>query len=176
VVLASVLFYAEILIASDSPGPSEAQVKAAFLFNFAKYVDWPASALPKAAAPMTIGVIGTGPLGDCLNRAMQGKEIRGRPYAIKRLAFDAELSGCQILFISHSETARMAGILERAGALPVLTVGEDEIFGQSGGIIEFVLKNGNVRLEIDLSAARKAGLTISSRLLAVADAVRGKNN
>jgi hypothetical protein len=68
----------------------------------------------------------------------------------------------------------MGGILEKAGALPILTVGEDEPFARNGGIIHFVLKNGNVRLEIDLAAAKKAGLTISSRLLAVADVVKGK--
>jgi hypothetical protein len=171
---ASLLFCAETPMAADTLAASEAQVKAAFLFNFAKYVDWPAAAFPDAAAPMTIGVLGTDPFGDNLQHVVEGKTVNGRPFVIKHLASGSELSGCQILFISHSEAPRMGGILEKAGALPILTVGEDEPFARNGGIIHFVLKNGNVRLEIDLAAAKKAGLTISSRLLAVADVVKGK--
>jgi len=80
------------------------------------------------------------------------------------------------VFVSHSEASRMSGIMDKAGALPILTVGEDDSFARNGGIINFVLKNDKVRLEIDLAAAKKAGVTISSKLLAVADAVKGKPN
>jgi hypothetical protein len=89
---------------------------------------------------------------------------------------DSDLNGCQILFISDSESSRMGGILDKAGALPILTVGEDEQFSKNNGIINFVLKNGKVRLEIDLAAAKKTGLIISSKLLAVADVVKGNAN
>jgi hypothetical protein len=150
------------------------QIEAVFLLNFAKYVDWPAAAFPDAAAPITIGIIGTDPFGDNLQHTVEGKSINGRSFVIKHLASGSVLSGCQILFISHSEAATVGGILEKSGVLPILTVGEDEMFARNGGIIKFVLRNGNVRLEIDLAAARKAGLTISSRLLAVADVVKGK--
>jgi hypothetical protein len=174
--VALVLFCAELLEAADSPAASEAQVKAVFLFNFAKYVEWPAAAFPNATAPITIGVMGTNPFGDNLEHVVEGKAINGRPFVIKHYAADSEVSGCQILFIGHSEASRMGAILAKASALPILTVGEDEAFARNGGIIDFVLKNGNVRLEIDLAAAKKAGLTISSRLLAVADVVKGKTN
>jgi hypothetical protein len=172
---ASMLFCAEKLRAGDTPAASEAQIKAVFLFNFAKYVEWPATAFPNSNAPITIGVMGTDPFGGYLQR-VEGKLLHGRPFVIKQLASDSDVSSCHILFISHSEAARMREILEKTGALPILTVGEDAAFAQNGGIINFVLKNGNVRLEIDLAAARKAGLTISSRLLAVADVVKGKTN
>jgi len=161
--------------AGESPA-TEYQVKALFLFNFAKYVDWPAAAFTNAAAPITIGVIGTDPFGDYLQNAVVGKTINGRPFIIQHLAADADLSGCQILFVSDSEVSRIGGILDKAGALPILTVGEDEEFAQKNGIINFVLKDGKVRLEINLAAARKAGLTMSSKLLAVADLVKGKTN
>lgn len=174
--LAALLFCSATLRAADPPTLPEGQVKAAFLFNFAKYVDWPAEAFPTTNAPITIGVVGGGPFGDKLRQVIDGKTVTGRPFVIKLLAADAELSGCHILFISHSEAPRVAGILDKARALPILTVGEDELFARSGGIINFVLKNGNIRLEIDLVAAKKAGLTISSRLLAVADVVKGKAN
>ena len=175
VAAAAVLFCGEILQGVDTPAASEAQIKAVFLFNFAKYVEWPAAAFPNATAPIAIGVLGRDPFGDYLQH-VEGKMLQGRPFVIKHLASDSEVSGCQILFISHSEASRMREILEKASALPILTVGEDEPFAQNGGIIRFVLKNGNVRLEIDLSAAQKAGLTISSKLLAVADVVKGKAN
>jgi len=154
----------------------EYHVKAVFLYNFAKYVDWPATAFTNATEPITVGVLGTDPFGDSLQHAVEGKVINGRPFVIKPLAANADLTGCQILFISDSEASRMGEILARAGALPVLTVGEDEAFAQNGGIINFVLKEGKVRLEIDLTTATKVGLKISSRLLAVADLVKGKDN
>jgi hypothetical protein len=160
----------------DEPPLTQYQVEAIFLFNFAKYVDWPAAAFPNVTAPITIGVVGTDPFGDNLQNIIQGKTINGRPFVIKHLASDSDLGGCQILFISDSEATRMGEVLDRAGALPILTVGEDEEFAQNNGIINFVLKDGKVRLEIDLTAAKKNKLTISSRLLAVADVVRGGIN
>jgi hypothetical protein len=169
------------LVVSDSgvcaePSLTKYQVEAIFLFNFAKYVDWPAAAFQNAVEPITIGVLGTDPFGDNLQRIVEGKTINGRPFVIKHLPSGSDLSGCHILFISHSESSQVGGILDKAGPLPMLTVGEDEQFAQNGGIINFILKNGKVRLEIDLTAAKKAGLTISSKLLAVADVVRGKSN
>jgi hypothetical protein len=171
-----VLSCAKMLVAADTPAPSEEQVKAVFLFNFAKYVDWPPDALPGNATPITIGVIGTDSIGDDLQHDVEGKTINGHPFVIKHMAWDAEWSGCQILFISRSEAARTGEILDKASTLPILTVGESEAFARNGGIVNFVLKNGNVRLSINLNAARKAGLNISSRLLAVADVVKGKHD
>ena len=155
---------------------TEYQVKALFLFNFTKYVEWPAAAFASAHAPITIGVLGQDKFDDNLLRAVEGKTVNGRACVIKHLASGEDPGGCQILFVCDSEASRMAEIMDKAGTLPVLTVGEDEAFAQNGGIINFVLKNGNVRLEIDVAAAKKAGLTISSRLLAVADAVKGGAN
>ena len=169
------------LLGSDSGFGGETpatknQVEAVFLFNFAKYVDWPPAAFTNATAPITIGVLGTDPFGDSLQHVAEGKTINDRAVIIRHLASESELPGCQILFVSNSEASRMGGILRKAGTLPILTVGEGELFAQNGGIINFVLKNGNVRLEINLATARQAGLTISSHLLAVADVVKGKSN
>jgi hypothetical protein len=161
---------------ADEPSLSQYQVEAVFLFNFAKYVDWPAAAFTNATAPITIGVLGTDPFGGSLQHMVEGKSIAGRSFVIKHLATDGDLSGCQILFISDSEAARMSEILDKTRTLPILTVGEDEAFAEDGGIINFVVKDGKVRLEIDLTEARKNGLTISSRLLAVADVVKGKTD
>jgi hypothetical protein len=154
----------------------EYQVKALFLLNFIKYVDWPPIAFAGSNTPITIGVFGESKLGEALKNVVAGKSVGGRTIAIRQIEGTDDCSQCHILFISDSESARMRRILDKASALPILTVGEDAAFAQNGGIINFVRKNGNVRLEIDLAAARKAGLAISSRLLAVADVVKGKPN
>jgi hypothetical protein len=153
----------------------EYQVKALFLLNFTKYVDWPTNAFAASNTPVTIGIYGESKLGEALKRVVAGRSIGGRSIVIRQIENTEDASQCQILFISNA-ASRARGILDKASALPVLTVGEDAAFAQNGGIIDFVLKEGNVRLEIDLAAARKAGLTISSRLLAVADVVTGKTN
>jgi hypothetical protein len=174
VAAASGLLCGETLMGEGTPAASEAQVKAVFLFNFAKYVEWPAAAFAGTNAPFTIGVVGEDRFEDNLRHAVANKTINGRRFVIKHFAADEPLSGCQILFISDSEAPRMGELLNKVNALPILTVGEDEQFAQKNGIISFVLKEGKVRLEINLTSAGKTGLTISSKLLAVADVVKGK--
>jgi YfiR/HmsC-like len=154
----------------------EYQVKALFLLNFTKYVDWPPTAFAASNSPITIGICGESKLIDALKSVVAGKTVGDRAIVVRQIEGTAALSQCQILFISDSAASQMHEILEKAGGSPILTVGEDDAFGRTGGIINFVLRSSNVRLEIDLAAARKAGLTISSRLLAVADDVKGKPN
>jgi hypothetical protein len=155
---------------------TEYHVKALFLFNFAKYVDWPAETFPTATTPIVIGVLGQDNFKDDLQHAVEGKSINGRAIIIRRVATDAEMAGCQILFISASENAGLDEILAQTRVLPILTVGEQEQFLTKGGIINFTLKEEKVRLEINLDAARQAKVRISSKLLAVADMVKGKSN
>jgi hypothetical protein len=153
---------------------TEYQVKALFLFNFAKYVDWPAATLPTPDAPLIIGVLGQDNLNEDLSRVVDGKSINGHPILIKHITTEAEMAGCQILFIGASENSRLEEILGKIAALHILTVGEDEQFWQRGGIINFTLREQRVRLEVNLSAALRAQLQISSKLLSVADVVKGK--
>jgi hypothetical protein len=161
---------------AEEPSLTKYQIEALFLFNFAKYVDWPEGAFTNAAAPIAIGIVGTDPFGDNLQHTIEGKTVNGHPFVIKHLTSDSDLSGCQILFIRDLESSREDEILDKARTSPVLTVGEAQLSRRNGSIINFVLKNGNVRLEINLAAAKKAGLTISSRLLAVADVVKDRSD
>ena len=147
---------------------SEYQVKALFLLNFAKYVDWPAG----ASGPITIGIMGQDNFNDSLTQAVDGKNINGRSIVIKHLSENDDISGCTILFISSSENSQLSAILGKTGSLPILTVGEEESFLQNGGIINFTLKNGKIHLAVNLKAAQKANLQISSKLLSVADVVK----
>jgi len=153
---------------------TEYQVKALFLLNFTKYVEWPAETFAQPDSPVTIAVLGEDSFGDDLNKAVAGKMVGGRKIIILPIASDDDWRKCQILFISASEKKRLPEILARLKSLPVLTVGETAQFAEQGGIINFTKKDGKVRLEVDLEAARNAKLLISSRLLNVADVVRGK--
>jgi hypothetical protein len=155
---------------------SEYQVKALFLFNFAKYVDWPAEAFSSGTSPIIIGIVGQDNFADNLKHAVEGKSINGRSIVIKHIASDAELGGCHVLFISSSENSRFEAILGKTSTLPVLTVSEREQSSRKSAIVNFILAEKKVRLEIDLDAARQTNLRISSKLLRVADLVKGKSN
>lgn len=150
---------------------AEYQVKALFLLNFVKYVDWPAAAMPGANSPIIIGILGQDNFNDSLTHAVEGKNINGRAIIIKHLSSNDALNGCTILFISSSENSRLDEILSKTSTLPILTVGEDDSFLQNGGIINFTLKEGKIHLEINLKVAQKVKLQISSKLLNVADSV-----
>jgi YfiR/HmsC-like len=155
---------------------SEYQVKALFLLNFAKYVDWPAASLAETNGPFTIGVFGENKFGDDLQKVVAGKNVGGRGLAVRQIESAGDAGKCSILFISGSEKEHLAEILDRVKDAPVLTVGESEEFFKQGGGIKFTMKEGKVRLEVNLESTRRAHLQISSKLLKVADTVKGKTN
>lgn len=161
------------LLAGEAP-MREYQVKALFLMNFPKYVEWPAVSFGSTNTPIVIGIVGENRFGNDLDKAVEGKQVNGRRITVRQLERDTDFAGCHVLFIGASERKRLSEILARVAALPVLTVGEDEQFMQQGGIINFVKKEGKVRLEINADAARRSNLEVSSQLLGVADVVKGK--
>lgn len=150
----------------------EDSVKAAFLYNFAKFVEWPAGIFPGPREPVAFCFVGESAIGDELAQAAGGKTIQGRPVTVERSAPLDGLERCQILFVGSSERARFGEILAAVGRRPVLTVGDDEEFRQAGGIINFVLRRNRVHFQIDRGAAERAGLRISSRLLELAEVVQ----
>ena len=147
---------------------NEYQVKAAFLYNFAKFVDWPGDAFGNTNAPLVIGVIGDDPFGGALDQAINGKTINGRPLVVRRLRWGQDLRSCHIIFISSSERQRLPQIIQSLKGASVLTVGDMGQFNQQGGIINFILEANKVRFEINSSAAGQARLRISSKLLSLA--------
>jgi hypothetical protein len=153
----------------------EYEVKAAFLYKFAKFVEWPEDA-PVADRPaVVIGVLGVDPFGEALDAAVRGKTVNGRALSVRRFAELRDLEPCQILFVSASEGRRLPEILTRLGGSPVLTVGEPETFTRDGGIVRLVTEDNKVRFEINVDAAEHAGLRISSKLLALARIVHGRD-
>jgi hypothetical protein len=154
--------------------PTEYQVKAAYLFNFVKYVEWPSNAFPGPTAPFVIGVLGQDPFGADLDKTVAGRSINNRPIMVKRVAGNPEAKSCHILFIGASDKARFEPVLEALKRLPILTVGDSESFPGPGGVISFVRKENKVRFQVNLSAAQARQLTISSKLLSVAESITGK--
>ena len=149
----------------------EYEIKAAYLFNFINYIDWPADTLPPAGGTITIGIIGESPFGTALD-PLNGKQIKGRSLAVKPIASAKDAGQCQIIFICPSEKARLAELLGELKDSRILTVSEISGFAQQGGIINFVSERNKVRFEINLEAARRIQLTISSELLKLAKPIK----
>jgi hypothetical protein len=150
---------------------SEYEVKAAFLLNFAKFVDWPAAAFQDGGSPIVIGVLGDDPFGRSLDNTVADKKVKGRSIAVKRSKSLSELQSCQILFVSSSEKGRLTWIISETKGRPVLTVGDTPGFAGRGGVIDFIPRERTIGFEINQGAASKAGLSISSHLLRLAKIV-----
>jgi hypothetical protein len=148
--------------------PTEYQIKAAFLFNFAKFVEWPPATFAGATSPIVIGILGENPFHNDLARMVQNKTVDGHPLEIKELRSPAEATNCHILFISASEKNRLAKILNGLKETSVLTVSEMDHFTESGGMINFVLEEKKIRFQINNDEATRAGLKISSKLMSLA--------
>lgn len=147
----------------------EQRVKAAFLYQFAGYVEWPANTFPQPTTPITIAVMGADVVAGELSQVVTGRTVGGRHLVVKRVKPGESLAGVQILFVGKAENARL-GQLSQSGA--ILTVSESDGALAQGSIINFVLVDRRVRFEIALDSAEKSGLKLSSRLLAVAQQVQ----
>jgi hypothetical protein len=153
---------------AEGPALTENQIKAGFLFNFTRFVDWPADAFTAAESPIVLGIVGEDSFGDLLTQAAAGKTVNGRTVLVQRFKEEQNIRACNILFVSASEEKLMARIFERLSGSSVLTVGETRGFAQSGGIINFVIEDNRVRLEINLGAAARARVKISAKVIGVA--------
>lgn len=151
--------------------PTEYQVKAAYLYNFAKFVEWPPGAM-SSDSPFNICVLGHDPFDPTFGAGIAGESIKGKSVAIKRIRRAQDAAGCQILFISTSEEARVKEILDVLDKMSVLTVSDMPQFTRRGGMIQFVTEENRVRFEVNLTSAERTGLTLSSQLLKVAIGVK----
>ena len=160
-----------VVLGLGAAGPARAaeiapeyQVKAVFLFNFAQFVEWPATAFADKRAPFVIGVLGEDPFGDYLDKLVQSEKVGERPMQVRRFRRAEDITECHILFVSHEVTGfdRIATGLR---AHRVLTVGDMDNFSRLGGMVRFVTVNGKIRLRINVVSAQESGLIISSKLL-----------
>lgn len=156
-------------VRSFAQTPSRAdQVKAVFLFNFTRFVDWPPASLGAAGEPFVIGVLGPNPFGAYLKAVVSGESVGSHPILVKEFSTAASVSDCHILFINTTAVAPVVRLLHNRS---ILTVGNQDNFATSGGIIRFFIQNNKIKLQINLKAAREANLSISSKLLRIADVI-----
>jgi hypothetical protein len=146
----------------------EYQVKAFFLYNFARYVEWPSESFKTANDPIVICILGQNPFGSALDQAITGKLVEGRRFVVRQTADVPPSGNCHILFVNSSERKRFRSMAGRLKGSGVLSVGETQGFTADGGVINFKLEDGKVRFEIDVDAAGREHLRISSKLLSLA--------
>jgi tRNA A58 N-methylase Trm61 len=155
-------------LASQSQGLTEHEIKAGFLFNFTKFVEWPEGTFADSSAPIILGVVGENPFGNLLTETAAGKSVNGRPVVVRQFKEGQDLRSCQVLFVVSTDKKHIAQTLGMLRGSRVLTVGEGSGFTQSGGMIAFLVEGNRVRLEIDLETAAEAHLKISAKVIAVA--------
>jgi hypothetical protein len=150
----------------------ESDVKAAYLYNFAKFVEWPPEAFPSPSSPIVIVLLADSQFASAVEQAVAGKTAQGRPLEVRRVQqLSEEALQCHILFVSWSERGSIGDLLVLAKAAAVLTVSETEGFAQRGGTVNFVVSNNNVRFEVNNLKARTVGLKLSAKLLRLAASV-----
>lgn len=170
-IILCITFCAFLTTRGETASPSEYEIKAAFIYNFSKFIEWPSSAFANANSPMVIGILGKDPFGSTLEDAVKDKNVDGRKLVIKRYKNVKDAGACHILFISSSEQDQLSKILDSLKGTNVLTVGEMKKFAQRKGMIGFVMHNDKVGLEINIDSAKQAKLKISSKLLNLAKVI-----
>jgi hypothetical protein len=149
----------------------EYQLKAAFLLNFVRFVEWPASAFPTPEAALHIGVLGDDPFGSALDDTVRGEVVRNRPLVVQRGHTLEELAGCHLIFVSRSEQAKVPEIIAYYNRQAVLTVSDIEGFANRGGTIDFFLEGKKLRFAINQAGAQQQSLKPSAQLLSLAKIV-----
>lgn len=165
-IMSALLFSGRLEAPADTP---EYQVKAVFLFNFAQFVHWPPEAFPEAQAPLVIGVLGDDPFGPYLDETVRGEKVNTHPLVVRRYRRVEEIKSCHVLFISRSEANRLDQIIASLKGRNILTVSDADDFGRRGGMVGLVTEKSKIRMRVKLEAVKAANLTISSKMLRVAE-------
>jgi hypothetical protein len=165
-------FFAATGLLAQQTKPSEYQVKAAYLYNFGRFVKWPAGVAASKGDSFPVCVLGRDPFGPVLDSTLAGEALEGKPVAIRRIAREQDAADCRILFVSSTEEHHLKEILAAIDQAGVLTVSDIPGFSRRGGMIQFVMEGDRVRFEINLATAESARLVLSSELLKVAATVR----
>lgn len=149
------------------------QVKAAFIYNLIQFIEWPATTFANAVSPIEIGIFGKDPFGSLIDEVVEGVRVQGVALKIRRSSKLEDLQSCQVIFISRSEAKFLPRILGDLEKRPILTISDMDQFAWKGGIVGFVIRQNKVRFQINLNAARKSGLKISSKVLRLAEIIEG---
>ncbi len=157
---------------ADWRSQREYQIKAAFLYNFTKFVEWPADRFANESSPIMLCVIGKDPFGAILEDTVTGKTANGRYIYIRRIDNVDDLDACHLLFVGLSEPERLRHIIASSHGANVLTVGDMDDFVEFGGVISLSKRANKIQFEINLIAARQARLKLDLKLLRLASSVR----
>jgi hypothetical protein len=171
-VAAACAFLAIPVLHAQNPRPTDYQVKATYLYNFGRFIEWPGKVAAAQGGSFTVCVLGQDPFGPSLDATLAGETIGGKTVVAKRISSAEESGDCQILFLSLTDDSRLNKIIADLDKKAVLTVSDMSQFVKRGGMIQFVLEGKKVRFEVNLTATQHAGLTLSSELLKVATAVK----
>ena len=174
--LAALVTWGSAAPAQAPAAASERGVKAAYVYKFLGYVEWPAAAFAQADAPMVIGVVGADEVATELTEIVRGRAVGGHPVEVRKLRPGESTAGLHVLFIGAAERARAPPLIRAAHARGAMTITETDDGLEQGSVINLVVMEGRVRFEVSLEAAERAGIKLSSRLLAVAHLVRMGNN
>ncbi len=159
---------------ADSLSQREYQIKAAFLYNFTKFVEWPADRFADDSAPIILCVFGKDPFGATLEDTVTGKTVKGRHIDIRRIDHVDDLDACHVLFVGLSERERLRQIVESSRGANVLTVGDMDDFVEFGGVISLIKRANKIQFEINLVAAKQARLNLDLKLVTLASSVKKK--
>ena len=171
-VLAALLFGGRVQAQAPM---GESEVKAMFVYNFLKFVEWPSESI-RTKDPFVVLIIGEGTTADATERFLEAKTIGERPIFVRRTKWDQSLAGARAVFVVERDPKKLHLILEGAAAAGVLTIGEGESFATRGGMIGLLVENRKVRFDVDTTAAQVAGLRVSSKLLALTRVVRSSSD
>ena len=169
--LVALFIASQTCYAQPASADKEYPIKAAFLFNFTKYVEWPAASHSDSQSPIIITVLGTNPFGSAVETIVEGRSANGRPVTVKYAKTADTILPTHILFIPKTEDTIATAVLEQLQGTPVLTVGESDNFKSAKGMINFVIERNQVRFELNMASVEHAHLKISSQLQKVATKV-----
>lgn len=155
---------AQAVFGGDLSASRENQLKAAFVYNFTKFIEWPPQSFSGTHDPIVIGVLGDGPFGAQLTQVVKARNVNGRGIVVKRVESAAEARSAHVLFVSAEENSHFGELEPDIRGSPVATIGESPSFAQTGGTITFVLEGDKLRFEINMDSAERAGLRISAHL------------
>jgi hypothetical protein len=170
--LGSALLGASLPVQAQISSAEEYKLKLAFLYNFAKFVDWPADSFPSPQAELNICVVGRDPFDNDLEQQVSERSVNGHRYATHRVRPSDDLNACHIIFLPASSDNSLPVVLRQLEGSPAITVGESAGFASRGGTVNFVMEGTRLRFEVNLSASQRARSRISSRLLSLARIVR----
>lgn len=147
----------------------EYQLKAVFLFNFTQFVDWPPASYDTEQSPLVIGILGKNPFGNYLEQTVSGEKINGHPVIVHYYENEEDAKGCHLLFLNIPESKKRKNILETLKGKSILTVSDGTDFLEQGGMIRFFTNKNKIKIQINLQASKESELTVSSKLLGVAE-------